>query len=142
MPRARITRARAERTAATGPVTIVADEAELDAELGVYTLFFLIPRAEVVYFRLVLESWEDGAVARTIDRFHEGDRSRSVVVAIVVPDFLDPCVRRLARLCEEIDGVPVRTTPRLREALRAGLAGRARARDSDGGAGAADPEEV
>lgn len=122
MPRARITRARAERTAATGPVTIVADESEFDAELGVYTLFFVIPRAEVVYYRLVLESWEDGAVARTIDRFVEGDQTRSVVVALTVPDFLDACVRRLALLCEEIDGMQVRTTPRLREALRAGLA--------------------
>jgi len=111
----RIERAPAE------PAVLVVDGADYAAKLGVYTLFFVIPRFEVVYFRLVLESWEDGAVARTIRRFEEDDRTRTLVVALVVPDFLESCVRRLARLCAEIDGVQVRSTPELHEALHEDL---------------------
>lgn len=106
------------------PPVLVAGEAELAARLGVYTIFFDIPRFEVVYFRLVIESWEDGAVARTMEPFREGDRTRTLVVALVVPDFLEACLRRLARLCAEIDGVQVPGTPALHEALRVDLSAR------------------
>lgn len=105
-----------------GPqAAIVADASEYDPVLGVYTLFFVIPRAEVVYFRLIIESWEDCAVPRTMDRFLESDRARSVVVALAVPDFLVSSVRRLTRLCAEIDGRQIRSTPALREKLRRDL---------------------
>ncbi len=105
------------------PVLIDAGAAEYDAGLGVYTLFLDVPRAEVVYFRLVVESWEDFAVARTMDRFAPGDRRRSIVVAMAVPDFIRPCARALARLCAEIDGRQLLSTPALREALRRDLLG-------------------
>jgi len=36
---------------------VTAAAADYDAELGVWTLHFDIPRSEVVYFRLVVESW-------------------------------------------------------------------------------------
>ena len=102
---------------------------EYDAVLGVYTLFVVVPRSEVVYFRLVVESWEDFAVVRTMQRFYEGDparpakgvRGRSVVVVMAVPDFIEPCARGLARLCAEVDGVRLSSTPELREALRRDL---------------------
>ena len=103
------------------PCVIVADDAELAPDLGVYTIFLDIPRFETVYFRLVLESWEDGAVARTIHRRLETDRTRSLVVALVVPDYLEPCLRRMGRLCAEMDGRQVRSTPELQAALRAEL---------------------
>lgn len=102
---------------------IVAGESEYDALLGVYTLFLVVPRADVVYVRLVIESWEDFAVPRTMDRFHEGDRARQVVVVLAVPDYIGPCARRLARLCAETGAVPMPSTPALREALRRDLLG-------------------
>jgi hypothetical protein len=102
---------------------IDAGEAEYDGLLGVYTLFFVVPRADVVYVRLVIESWEDFAVPRTMDRFHEGDRARQVVVVLAVPDYIGPCVRRLARLCGETGSVQIPTSPLLREALRRDLLG-------------------
>ncbi len=141
MPRAHTSKsrkaaARLRSGPAAPPPVLVADDAEYAAKLGVYTLFFDIPRFEVVYFRLVLESWEDGAVARTMRRFLEGDVTRSLVVALVVPDFLEPCLRRLARLCAEIDGTQVRSTPALQEALRADLLdAKADAAGPDGDAG-------
>jgi len=113
MPRAPTTD-RAEVVVATG-------ESEYDDVLGVYTLFLVVPRVESVYFRLVVESWEDFAVARTMQRFYPGDRTRSLVVVMAVPDFIEPCAKSLARLCAEIDGVPVPTTAELREALRRDL---------------------
>lgn len=97
------------------------DPAEFDAALGVYTLFVEVPRAEVVYFRLVVESWEDYAVPRTAERFLEGDRTRSLVVLLAVPDFIEPCLRRLAILCDEIDGQRVPATPEAQAALRSDL---------------------
>jgi len=100
---------------------IDAGASELDPVLGVYTLFLLIPRFESVYFRLVVESWEDFAVARTMQRFSDGDRTRSLVVVLAVPDFIEPCALSVAQLCAEIDGVQVAATPALREALRRDL---------------------
>jgi hypothetical protein len=94
---------------------------EYDAVLGVFTLFVLVPRAEVVYFRLVVESWEDIAVVRTMQRFSESDRRRSVVVVMAVPDYIEPCRSGLARLCSEVDGVPVPVTAQLRDLLRRDL---------------------
>lgn len=106
---------------AGAPPPCTADSFEYDAVLGVYTLFVLVPRAEVVYFRLVVESWEDMAVVRTMQRFCEDDRGRSVVVVMAVPDFIEPCLHGLARLCGEVDGLRVPVTPLLREALRRDL---------------------
>jgi hypothetical protein len=94
---------------------------EYDAVLGVHTLYVLVPRAEVVYFRLVVESWEDIAVVRTMQRFSDEDRGRSVVVVMAVPDYIEPCRSGLARLCAEVDGLRVPVTPMLREALRRDL---------------------
>jgi hypothetical protein len=134
MPRARTSKSRLappRRAQSAPPSVLVADAADFDAKLGVYTLFFDIPRFEVVYFRLVIESWEDGAVARTILRHLEDDPARTLVVALVVPDFLEPCLRRLGRLCAEIDGVQVPGTPALLEALREGLASREKLTEDD-----------
>jgi len=99
----------------------VPDPAEYDALLGIYTLYALVPRAEVVYFRLVVESWEDMAVVRTMQRFSEQDRGRSVVVVMAVPDYIGPCLGGLARLCAEVDAARIPVTPLLREALRRDL---------------------
>lgn len=110
-------------------VAIDTAEHEFDAALGVYTIFLVVPRAEVVYSRLVVESWEDFAVPRTVQRFWEGDPGRglagddrlSLVVVLAVPDFIEPCARGLERICREIGGFQVPSTPVLREALRRDL---------------------
>jgi len=101
------------------PNIIVADQ--FDAVLGIYALFALVARAEVVYFRLVVESWEDFAVVRTMRRFSESDPRMSVVVVMAVPDFIEPCAKALARLCAEVEGTQVLSTPELRESLRRDL---------------------
>ena len=100
---------------------IDAGVAGFDDALGVYTFFLRIPRAEAVYFRLVVESWEDFAVVRTVERFHEGDRGRSVVVVMAVPDYVGPCSQSLARLCAEVGGEQVESTPERRTSLRRDL---------------------
>lgn len=107
-----------DRAASALPDAALPDPAQYDALLGIYTLYVLVPRAEVVYFRLVVESWEDIAVVRTMQRFSEQDRGRSVVVVMAVPDYIEPCLSGLARLCVEVDGVRMPVTPLLREALR------------------------
>jgi hypothetical protein len=121
MPRLPITDPSASRSRSEETRPILSDASEYDAVLGVYTLFVLVPRVEVVYFRLVVESWEDFAVVRTMQRFCEDDRSRSVVVVMAVPDFIEPCAKGLARLCTEVEGVQVPSTRQLREALRRDL---------------------
>lgn len=130
MPRSRTT----DDRDAAAPVPIVCDANELDEVLGVYTLFLVIPRAEAAYFQVVVESWENVAVARTVRRFWSDERdapppgrrprgapSRCLVVAVAVPDFAETSARRLSRLCAEVGGEQVRTTPEMREALRRDL---------------------
>lgn len=106
---------------AGAPVVVDAGPAEFDPVLGVYTLFFDIPRAETSYMRLVVESWEDFGVPRTLERFTPADASRSLVVVMTVPDFVEPASRGLARLCREIGARQVPSRPELRESLRRDL---------------------
>jgi hypothetical protein len=102
---------------------IDAGPSEYDDVLGVYTIFLDIPRAETVYVRLVVESWEDFAVPRTVERFTSGDPGRSLVVMLTVPDFIEPAARGLARLCAEVGGFQVKSRSDLRESLRRDLLG-------------------
>lgn len=78
-----------------------------DPALGVHPVFVDLPRAEVVYFRLVVESWEHVAIPRTVQRWSTEDRERCLVVALVVPDFVEPALRWMARLAAEVDARPV-----------------------------------
>jgi len=104
---------------AATPIRIGPDE--YDDVLGVYAIFLAMPRDETVYFRLVVEAWEDYAVARTMERFYGDDRSRSLVVVMAVPDYLGPCMRSLARLAADVDAVQVPSTVNLVAALRRDL---------------------
>ncbi len=137
MPRSRTTEPGPRGAGAPDPAPIVVDANEFDEALGVYTLFLVIPRSEAAYFQIVVESWENVAVARTVERFwsdgrdgrdapppgrrRRGAPTRCLVVAVAAPDFVETCSRRLARLCAEVGGEQVRTTPQLREALRRDL---------------------
>ena len=106
-----------------GPSTdrAAARRADYDEKLGVYTLFVEIPRSEIVFFHLVVESWEDLAVARTMERYSEGDRTRAVVVVLAVPDFIDETLRRLERLMGDAGACRVDAPAALRDALRRDL---------------------
>lgn len=106
------------------PLPVVdAGPSEYDEALGVYTIFLDIPRAETVYVRLVAESWEDFAVPRTVERFTPADPTRSLVVMLTVPDFVEPAARGMARLCAEVGGFQVKSTPELQGLLRRDLLG-------------------
>lgn len=104
---------------------------DFDQALGVYPIFVRVPRAEIAYFRLIVESWENLAVVRTMQRFHEpqgsrlakGERGQAVVVVLAVPDFIEACVRGLERLCAEVDAVRLEATEERREAVRRDLLG-------------------
>jgi hypothetical protein len=94
-----------------------------DEALGVHAVFVAIPRAETVYFRLIVESWDGVAVERTMQRRFDADPSMSVVVVMAVPDFAGACARGLARLLPEVGGRQIEPSPELREALRRDLLG-------------------
>ena len=94
---------------------------ELDEGLGVHALFFSVPRREVAYFKIVVEAGDGYGVSRTMQRHHDGDPSRALVVVLAVPGFLEPCAHMLARLCEETGSVQVPSTPELREDLAKAL---------------------
>ncbi len=120
MRRSRITERRspASTDVATRPPTVLDTGAhEFDATLGVYTFFFSVPRPETGYFKVVTESGDGYGVGRTMQRFHDGDPTRALVVIFVVPGFLEPGAHMLARLCDETGAVQVASTAALREAL-------------------------
>ena len=96
--------------------------AEYDDVLGVYTIFLSMPREETVYFRLVVEAWEDYGVPRTMERFYGGG-SLTLLVVMAVPDYIGPCSRALARLAAEVDASQVPSSAELRAALRRDLLG-------------------
>ena len=106
----------------TGPPTVLdTGPHEYDADLGVYTFFFSVPRPETGYFKVVTESGDGYGVGRTMERFHDGNSERALVVILGMPGFLEPCAHMLARLCDETGAVQVASTPALRAALSEAL---------------------
>ncbi|MFN2424935.1 MAG: hypothetical protein ABR587_00660 [Candidatus Binatia bacterium] len=106
----------------SAPTPILVDD-QFDAVLGVYAIFVLVPKSEVAYFRLVVESWEDFAVVRTMPRLSGDDPHQQMVVVMAVPDFIEPCARGLSRLCVEVEGRQVPATPELCQSVRRDLLG-------------------
>lgn len=105
-----------------GPPTVLdTGPHEYDAALGVYTFFFSVPRPETGYFKVVTEFGDGYGVGRTMQRFHDGDPDRALVVILGMPGFLEPCAHMLARLCDETGAVQVASTPALRAALSEAL---------------------
>lgn len=113
---------------------LAVSESEFDAGLGVYTLFFRLPREEVVFFKAVVESYEDLAGGRTMERFCGEDGRDALIVLLAVPDTIEWTARVLGRLCRETLAVPVASTPELRRALGEALL-------LDAGEGGGDPGE-
>ena len=96
--------------------------AELDAALGVYTLFFSVPRRDIVFFKLLIESYEGIASGRSMQRFLDGGDDRALEVVLAVPDFIDAARAVLACLLDATGSVQLPSTPELRKQLRAALA--------------------
>ncbi len=94
---------------------------QFDAEGGVYTLFFSVPRPQIAYFKLMIEAYEGVAVGRTMQRFYDEGRTRSLVVVMVVADFLAAAVALLERLAEDTGALQVCATPELQEELHRNL---------------------
>ncbi len=113
--------------AATTPNRVVPSSPEpwplvaFDPALGVHPVFVDLPRVEVVYFRLVVESWEHVAIPRTVQRWSSEDRERCLVVVLVVPDFVEPALRWMARLAAEVDARPVVADAQMLAELRLDL---------------------
>ncbi|HYB98924.1 MAG TPA: hypothetical protein VEC57_07270 [Candidatus Limnocylindrales bacterium] len=96
-------------------------EAELDAGLGVYTLFFSVPRFEIVFFKLVIESYEGLASGRSMDRHPGDDEGRVLEAVLAVPDLIEDTRRMLSWLLEATDAVQVPSSSALRRELREAL---------------------
>jgi hypothetical protein len=75
----------------------------LDAELGVHVLFVSVPRAEVIFVKLLLESYEGIAAYRTQDAEHLP--GRALIAVLPPPDFVADTCRVLAELVESADAV-------------------------------------
>lgn len=102
--------------AAAAPVAY--SPADFDEQLGVYTLFLDVPRSEVVFLHLVMESWEDFGVARTVEKRRAADPSRALMVVLAVPDFVESCARALGRVCADAGGRREHVPEAVREAVR------------------------
>ncbi len=90
---------------------------QFDAEGGVYTLFFSVPRPQIAYFKLMIEAYEGVAVGRTMQRFYDEARTRSLVVVMVVPDFIAAAVALFEGLVVDTGAFQVAATAELQEEL-------------------------
>lgn len=95
--------------------------AQLDAQGGVYTLFFSVPRPQIAYFKLMIEAYEGVAVGRTMQRFYDEGRTRSLVVVMVVPDFITAAAALLQTLAVDTGALQVPATSELQNELRDNL---------------------
>lgn len=95
--------------------------AQFDAEGGIFTLFFSVPRPHIAYFKLMIEAYEGIAVGRTMQRFYDEDGTRSLIVVMAVPDFLADTATLLERLVADTGSVQVGATPELQRELRENL---------------------
>lgn len=106
---------------ANGRVAVDTGASEFDAEGGVYTLFYSIPRPHIAYFKLMIEAYEGIAVGRTMRTFYDPERTRALVVVMVVPDFLAAAVALLEGLAASTGSIQVPATPELQQDLRRNL---------------------
>ncbi|HYC55568.1 MAG TPA: hypothetical protein VEL28_11610 [Candidatus Binatia bacterium] len=108
--------------AADHRVAVDVSDSELDGELGVYTLFFAVPRYEIVFFKLVIESYEGLASGRSMNRRPQDEESEQVLeVVLAVPDLIEDTRRMLSWLASATAAEQVASTPELREELRNAL---------------------
>lgn len=73
----------------------------LDASLGVHVIFISVPREEVIFVKVLLESFEGVAAYRTQDAEHVP--GRALIAVLVPPDFGEDARRILAEIVEQGD---------------------------------------
>lgn len=85
----------------------------LDPFLGAHVVFVSLPREQVIFFKVLLESYEGIAAYRTQDPEHEP--GRALVAVLVPPDF---AAEAAAVLASTIESAGVEIRPASREDLR------------------------
>jgi hypothetical protein len=74
-----------------------------DARLGVHLVFVSVPREEVIFVTVLLESFEGIAAHRTQDPEHVP--GRALIAVLAPPDFVEDTRRILAEIVESADVV-------------------------------------
>lgn len=91
----------------------------LDPRLGVHVLFISVPREEVIFVKVLLESFEGVAAYRTQDAEHVPGRA---LIAVLAPaDFVADTRKILAEILESADVVVHMPTPEDLETLYSDL---------------------
>lgn len=75
----------------------------LDPELGVHVVFVSVPREEVIFVKVLLESYEGITAYRTQNAEHLP--GRALIAVLAPPDFLADTRRVLAEIIETADVV-------------------------------------
>ena len=73
----------------------------LDPALGAHALFVSVARAEVIYFKVLLVSFEGVAAYRTQDPEHVP--GRALIAVLVAPDFADDAAAIVAEAAAAAD---------------------------------------
>jgi len=73
----------------------------LDAKLGVHVIFVSVPREEVIFVKVLLESFEGVAAYRTQDPRHRP--GRALIAVMAPPDFVEDVRNILAEIVESAD---------------------------------------
>jgi hypothetical protein len=76
-----------------------------DADLGVWVSFLALPRKDVIFVKLMLESYEALAMARTVDPHWED--GIALIVVFSVNDFIETTRIVMAELVETTGARPV-----------------------------------
>jgi hypothetical protein len=93
---------------------------DVDPHLGARVAFVSLPRQDVLYFKVLLESYEGVAAYRTQEPHHAP--GRALVAVLVAPDFAAAAVRILAEARDTV-GAEIRAGSRAElAALYAALA--------------------
>jgi hypothetical protein len=85
-------------TDALAPVTFGDISVPFDPRLGVYCVFAVVSRPQVVFLKVLLESYEGLGIARSIDP-HFGD-GLALTCLLAVPDSIDYAVRVYEELAD------------------------------------------
>jgi len=91
----------------------------LDPRLGVHVLFISVPREEVIFVKVLLESFEGVAAYRTQDAEHLPGRA---LIAVLAPsDFVTDTRKILSEIIESANVVVHASTPEDLETLYSDL---------------------
>jgi hypothetical protein len=82
-----------------GSSMLIASLPPVDEELGVHPVFVSLPREDLIYLKVLLESFEGIGVMRSEEPFYESNRA--LVVLLIVPDSAADALR----LLNEVRGV-------------------------------------